>query len=89
MVDPGTGLFPTRRQKCFPWSKQRETDLSIRKEKLSLHYLEGNGISWLCWVYDPEWGPGMLKSRDSYELTGSGEFFKKALHGELEIQKNK
>jgi len=52
-------------------------------------YLEGRGISWICWVYDPEWGPSLLKSWDSYELTGSGEFFKKALHGELEIQKKK
>jgi len=54
-----------------------------------ISYLEGRGISWICWVYDPEWGPSLLKSWDSYELTGSGEFFKKALHGELEIQKKK
>ncbi len=50
-------------------------------------YLEGKGISWLCWVFDPEWGPQMLKSWDTYQLTESGEFFKKAMHGELEIQK--
>ena len=54
-----------------------------------ISYLEGRGISWICWVYDPEWGPSLLKSWDTYELTGSGEFFKKALHGELEIQKKK
>ena len=50
-------------------------------------YLEGRGISWMCWVFDPDWGPSLLKSYDNYELTGSGEFIKKALHGELEVQK--
>jgi hypothetical protein len=40
-------------------------------------------------VFDPEWGPNMLKSWDTYELTESGKFFKKALHGELEVQKDK
>ena len=52
-------------------------------------YLEGKGISWVCWVYDPEWGPSMLKSWDpKYELTGSGEFFKQAMHGDLPFQKH-
>ena len=43
-------------------------------------YLEGKGISWMAWVYDPEWGPQLLKSWDGFELTGSGEFVKQALH---------
>jgi len=43
----------------------------------------------VCWVYDPEWGPQLLKSWNTYELTGSGEFFKKAMRGELEFQKTK
>lgn len=51
-----------------------------------IDYLESKGISWLCWVYDPEWGPRMLKDWDSYELTEGGAFFRKAMHGELEIQ---
>jgi endoglucanase len=54
-----------------------------------ISYLEGKGISWICWVYDPEWGPQLLKSWDTYELTESGVFFKKAMHGELEFQKTK
>ena len=49
-------------------------------------YLEGRGISWMCWVFDPEWGPRLLKSWQ-YDLTDGGEFFKKALHGELDVQK--
>lgn len=52
-----------------------------------IDYLEGKGISWICWVYDPEWGPRMLKSWETYELTESGAFFKNAMHGELEVQK--
>jgi endoglucanase len=51
-----------------------------------IDYLESKGISWVCWVYDPEWFPRMLKSWDTYELTPGGEFFKKAMHGELEVQ---
>jgi aryl-phospho-beta-D-glucosidase BglC (GH1 family) len=50
-----------------------------------INYLEGRGISWMCWVYDPHWGPQMLKSWN-YDLTLKGEFFKKAMHGELEVQ---
>ncbi|HMB95720.1 MAG TPA: cellulase family glycosylhydrolase [Tepidisphaeraceae bacterium] len=49
---------------------------------LITRYLEGRGISWVAWVYDPQWGPQMLKSWD-YDLTGSGEFFKEAMHREV------
>ena len=52
--------------------------------KAIITYLEGKGISWLGWVYDPEWGPNMLKSWDTYELTGGGEFFKQAMQGKLD-----
>ena len=44
---------------------------------------ERKGIGWIGWVYDPEWYPRMLESWDTYELTGGGEFFKRALHGEI------
>jgi len=43
-------------------------------------YLESKGIGWLAWVFDPEWGPAMLQSWDTYSLTPCGEFFKKAMH---------
>ena len=51
-----------------------------------IKYLEGSGISWVCWIYDTEWWPQLLKSWD-YELTDAGIFFRKAMHGELEFQK--
>ena len=53
-----------------------------------LSFLEGRGISWLCWCFDPEWGPRLLKSWD-YDLTESGDYFKKAMKGELEFQNKK
>jgi hypothetical protein len=48
-----------------------------------VNYLENKGISWVCWVFDPEWGPSMLKSWDTYDLTASGEFSRKAMHRQL------
>jgi aryl-phospho-beta-D-glucosidase BglC (GH1 family) len=46
-------------------------------------YLESNGISWLAWDFDPEWGPQLLSSWN-YELTASGKFFKKAMQKKIQ-----
>jgi hypothetical protein len=46
-------------------------------------YLEGKGISWVCWIFDADWNPKMIKSWENYELSGSGEFFNKAMHGKI------
>jgi endoglucanase len=48
-----------------------------------IKFLEGKKISWVAWIFDADWHPQMLKSWEGYELTGSGEFFKKALHGKI------
>jgi endoglucanase len=50
---------------------------------LITRYLENRGISWIAWVFDPDWHPRLFKSWETYELTGAGEFFKKALHREI------
>ena len=47
-----------------------------------IKYLEGHGISWICWVYDPEWEPQLIKSWD-FDLTESGKFFSDALQGKV------
>jgi hypothetical protein len=47
-------------------------------------YLESKGIGWICWVFDPEWGPPLISSWEPFGLTKSGEFFKQALHGKVE-----
>ena len=44
-----------------------------------ISYLESKKISWTAWVFDPEWGPAMLKSWDGYELTEMGKYFKMAM----------
>jgi hypothetical protein len=43
-------------------------------------YLEAKGISWVAWVFDPEWTPSMISSWDTYALTESGRFFSDAMH---------
>jgi hypothetical protein len=47
-----------------------------------IKYLEGKGISWTVWCFDPTWGPTLIKNWD-YELSPSGEFAKAAMHGEI------
>jgi aryl-phospho-beta-D-glucosidase BglC (GH1 family) len=38
-------------------------------------YLDSKGIGWIVWCFDPEWGPSMISSWDTFELTGEGKFF--------------
>ncbi len=49
--------------------------------KAIVKYLEGKRISWICWLFDPDWGPSLLRSWDGYALSESGEFFKGAMQG--------
>ncbi|MFH0989543.1 MAG: cellulase family glycosylhydrolase [bacterium] len=48
-----------------------------------IKYLESKGISWVTWVFDPNWFPQLIESWDTFKLTEGGEFFKKALHKEI------
>jgi len=43
-------------------------------------FLEERGISWMAWVFDPDWTPRMLKSFDGFTLAPDGEFFREAMH---------
>jgi endoglucanase len=47
-----------------------------------IKYLEGKGISWTVWCFDPEWGPTLIRNWN-YELSPSGEFAKSAMNGEV------
>ncbi len=40
-----------------------------------INYLEAKNISWLAWVYDPQWFPSMFKSWNDFTPTESGKFF--------------
>jgi hypothetical protein len=42
-------------------------------------FLEQRGISWMAWVFDPDWGPPMLRTYDGFVLNETGEFFKQAM----------
>ncbi len=48
-----------------------------------IRYLEGKGISWTAWVFDPQWTPRLIESADTYKLTESGQFFRDAMKGKL------
>jgi aryl-phospho-beta-D-glucosidase BglC (GH1 family) len=47
-----------------------------------IKYLEGKGISWTVWCFDPEWGPTLIRSWN-YDLNASGQFTKAAMNGEI------
>ncbi|MGA3372986.1 MAG: cellulase family glycosylhydrolase [Terracidiphilus sp.] len=42
-------------------------------------YLESRNISWVVWCFDPEWGPSMISSWDTFALTEEGKFFSDAM----------
>ncbi len=48
-----------------------------------INYFEEKNISWLAWVFDPEWMPALISSLDTYKLTESGEFFRDAMQGKI------
>jgi len=66
------------------WLRENETVDEEHYGYRIINYLESRNISWVCWVFDPEWGPRMLQSWDTYELTGAGNFFKDALQGKVQ-----
>jgi hypothetical protein len=51
-----------------------------------VNYLESRGMSWLAWVLDPEWGPNMIQSWDTFQLTDCGKFFIKEMQSK-DLQK--
>ena len=48
-----------------------------------IKYLEGKGISWTVWCFDPTWGTTLIKNWN-YELNASGEFAKAAMNGKIQ-----
>jgi len=53
-----------------------------------VNYLESHGISWLAWCFDPEWGPRMISSWDTFALTDEGEFFSQAMKASPATEKH-
>jgi endoglucanase len=58
---------------------KRDSVLNMQYGRAIVDYLEGRGISWLAWVFDPEWYPSMFQSWDNYKPTVCGEFFRQEM----------
>lgn len=43
-----------------------------------IRFMEERGISWVAWVFDPDWSPQLISDWD-YRPTTQGRFFKQAL----------
>ncbi len=52
-------------------------------------YLEAKRMSWIGWVYDPEWTPRVITSWKTHELTECGTFFKDAMQRSSAARKRK
>jgi len=51
--------------------------------KTIIKYFKEKGISWIWWVFDPDWGPQMFTSWKTFKLTDNGKFFKEAAYGKF------
>ncbi len=47
--------------------------------KVIFNYLEEKGISWIGWIFDPDWHPQMFESWDNHKLTPCGSYFRDIL----------
>ncbi len=61
------------------WNSQDNLDYG----ETIIRFLETNHISWIWWVFDPQWMPNMITSYKTFTLTKSGEFFERAAKGEF------
>jgi endoglucanase len=51
--------------------------------KAIINFLESRGISWVWWVFDPDWVPNGFESWSNYKLTDEGKFFRDATQGKI------
>ncbi len=52
-----------------------------------IDFMTQRGISWIAWVFDPEWSPQMISNWE-YEPTEQGAFFKKVFQGDYQSANN-
>jgi hypothetical protein len=52
--------------------------------KTIINYFKDKGISWIWWVFDPQWYPNAIKSWKTFQLTNDGKFFEKAIKGQID-----
>ena len=97
LIDPSKGFVPGNFRLIDPDKGMTRGNLVMKKAEpidyngdhygnQIIDYLEGKGISWCVWVFDPDWGGGKIKSWN-YEPTEGLKFFSEAMKGNLPIQK--
>lgn len=97
LKDPSKGFAPDNIELIDPskgsvrgnWKTTPAVPITLTGDHYGIQiidYLESNDISWTIWVFDPTWGGAKIKSWN-YELSPGAEFFKAAMHGQLDVQK--
>ncbi|WP_448553410.1 glycoside hydrolase family 5 protein [Thalassotalea montiporae] len=51
-----------------------------------IDFMAARGISWVAWVFDPEWSPQLIRNWQ-FEPTEQGKFFKQVLQGKYQTTK--
>ena len=51
--------------------------------KTIMKYFKEKGMSWIWWVFDPNWEPAMFESWKNYKLTFNGKFYEEAVKGDI------
>ncbi len=59
----------------------RDSTANLEYGKTIIKYFEDKGISWIWWVFDPQWDPQMFSSWKTFKLTTCGRFYEKAAGG--------
>ncbi|WP_462319723.1 glycoside hydrolase family 5 protein [Marinilabilia sp.] len=65
-------MYPEQKGAHIPCLADEEYGQTITK------YFAQKGISWVAWVFDPDWSPQLIKDWE-YTPTRAGEFFKDAM----------
>ena len=59
----------------------RTTEENLAYGKAIINYFNAKHISWMWWVFDPQWYPKMIESWKDYTLTENGKFYEQAAKG--------
>src|SRR5271165_2454128 len=78
------GRYPIVATEIGFWTDSGANPESAGYGPAIVKYLESRNISWLAWVFDPEWEPAMFTSWDTYAPTECGKFFSDAMQGKVQ-----
>jgi endoglucanase len=63
-----------------------DREANLEYGRAIMEYFEKKHISWIWWVFDPNWGPPMFKSWKTFDLTFGGKFFEEAIQNKIPVQ---